>query len=184
MEKGAIKYIGEVSGAIDHYDRSFNRAETKASNPAQRPGTGEYRIVAISPTKEFYETTEEKVIQFALERRKAFVGKIFVSCHIVDAHGGILLQCDSRMVGFWIDSVDTYEGQFSLRTPWLKPGSYRVDMFVCSSGILDRYEEACHLEIMPLLPYPQADNPEATSGGIIFGDFNYEKIPAAAAKTI
>jgi lipopolysaccharide transport system ATP-binding protein len=181
MEKGGVKYMGEVSGAIDHYVRSFDKTATKVSEPARRPGSGEFRVTSITPSKEYYACSDEKVIRFTLKRMKPFAGKLFISCHVVDAHGGIILQCDSRMVGHWIDSVDDYEGEFVIKTPWLKAGTYRIDMFVCSSGIIDRFEEACHLEVMPLLPYPQADNPEATSGGLVFADFSYEAVSTEPA---
>ena len=174
LEKGGIKFIGDVGGAIDHYVRSFQRGGTKVSDPMRRPGSGEYRVMSITPSKEFFECGEEKIIRFTLKRMKPFIGKFFISFHIVDAHGATLLQCDSRMVNHWIDSVETYDGQFTIRTPWLKPGNYRVDMFVCAAGIMDRFEDACQLEVMPILPYPQANNSEATSNGIVFADYSYE----------
>jgi lipopolysaccharide transport system ATP-binding protein len=87
----------------------------------------------------------------------------------------ILLQCDSRMVGHWIEAKDRYEGQLVLRTPWLKPGSYRVDLFICNAGMFDKFEDACRLNVIPLLPYPAAGNADATGLGGVFADFSYEE---------
>jgi len=173
LEKGHATFIGDVPGAIDRYIGSFEKATVEAIDPQRRPGTGEYRITAITPNKEFYSCDEEKTIRYTVERFKPFDGQYFISCHIVDERGMTILQCDSRMVGHWIETTDRYKGEFTIKTPWLKPGSYRVDMFVCSAGILDRFEQACYLHVIPLLPYPAAGNTEATSEGIVFGDFAY-----------
>ena len=179
LEKGRLVYSGEVPAAIDHYVRSFERPAVVLVHPDRRPGTGEWRLTAVSPTRECFESGEEKTIRFTAERRKPCAGKIFVSCLIVNELGFTILQCDSRMSGHWIDAEDRYEGEFTLRTPWLRPGEYRVDMFLCNAGVLDSCEQACRLRILPLLPYPVPDNSEATAEGVIFGDFSYAEIPAA-----
>ncbi len=176
LEKGKVLCYGEVPEAIDYYVRSFERPATKMGDPRQRPGTGELRITSITTNKEFFECAGEKTIRFTVERFSSFTGRYFVSCHIVDHYGVTILQCDSRMVGHWIDPSDRYEGEFTLRTPWLKPNTYRVDIFLCSAGVIDSFEHACQLEILPLLPYPAAGNTEATSGGIVFADYSYETV--------
>ena len=173
LEKGCLVCYGDVPQAIDHYVRSFERPATKMGDPRQRAGTGELRITSVTTTREFYECSGEKTIRFTIERFAPFFGRYFVSCHVLDHYGVVLLQCDSRMVGHWIDATDRYEGEFTLRTPWLKPDTYRVSLFVCSAGVIDSFDHACQLEILPLLPYPAAGNTEATSGGVVFADFGY-----------
>ncbi len=180
LEKGRLKYLGDVPGAIEHYMSSFQKSATEIANPDTRPGTGEMRVTAISPAKDLYECGEEKIVRFTIERKKPFNGKYFVSCQLVNQYGVTILQCDSRLIEYWIDASDVYHGEFRLKTPWLKPGSYQVDVFVCSAGILDRFEQACYLEVLPLLPYPAAGNDEATSEGIVFGDFSYCETPVLA----
>ncbi|MGA3169613.1 MAG: ABC transporter ATP-binding protein [Chthoniobacteraceae bacterium] len=174
LEKGRIKYDGAVPDAIDHYIRSFGKSALDAGDPNLRPGSGECRITSITPAKEYFECGEEKTIRFTIERMRPYTGKLFISCHIVDAYGVTLLQCDSRMTDYWIDATDRRECEFTIRTPWLKPGTYRVDMFLCSAGLLDKFEQAAQIEVLPLLPYATAGNTEATSNGIVFADFGYE----------
>lgn len=179
LEKGRMTYLGDVPGAIERYMSSFEKTAALNSNPQSRGGTGEMRITSISPGKEFFESSEEKTIRFTVERFKPFEGKYFVSIVIVDAYGVEILQCDSRLVEYWMDASDHFEGEFRFETPWLKPGSYHVNVFVCSAGILDNYEQACHLEIIPLLPYPAPGNDEATKTGIVFADFAFGNAPRA-----
>ena len=180
LEQGAVTYVGEVQGAIDHYVSSFEKIITEVSEPNQRPGTGELRITSISPDKEFYSCGDVKRVHFRVERFSPFVGSFFVSCHIVDDYGVTILHCDSRMIGQWMEASDSYEGEFTLRTPWLKPGNYRADFFICNAGILDKFEDACRIHVIPLLPYDVAGNSEATAHGVVYADFDYAKATRVA----
>ena len=175
LEKGRVTFVGDVPGAIDRYVGSFEKTQVAQTDPARRPGTGEFRVTAITPTKEFYECAEAKTLRYTIERFKPFAGQYFISCHIVDDHGVTILHCDSRMVGHWVEATDRYEGEFTIKTPWLKPGSYRVDLFICSAGVLDKFEQAAYLNVIPLLPYPAAGNEEATVNGAVFADFGFDK---------
>lgn len=173
LESGTCPYVGSMEGGIERYVSSFQQPQSRASDMQRRAGTGELRFTAVDPAKEQFTGDEEKVIEFAIERQRPFNVPFFVSCHIVDSHGFTLLQCDSRMVSEHFKPAETVRGRFSFRTPWLKPGSYRVDFFLCSNGVLDRYENACTLNILALLPYPATYNPEATASGAVFADFSY-----------
>ncbi len=104
---------------------------------------------------------------------KPFAAKAFISCHVVNAMGATLLQCDSRLVNFWLDPVEEFQGEFRFKTPWLKPGNYRVDMFICSAGILDRFEQACQIAVTDLAPYASAGTAEGTAHCAVLADFSY-----------
>jgi lipopolysaccharide transport system ATP-binding protein len=100
---------------------------------------------------------------------------MFLSAYIMDPTGTFVAQCDSRVVGTWIEDCEKVAGQFRFTTPWLKPGSYRIDLFICTLGmILDAWEGACSLTISPVLPYPNAASPNATEYGLVFADFAWE----------
>jgi lipopolysaccharide transport system ATP-binding protein len=175
LKQGHASHLGSVTGTIDKYLSSFAKPATFEQDPGCRPGSGEFRFTHVTPSKDTFACGEEKVINFTFARRKPYAGKLFLSSHIVNEFGTIVAQCDSRMVGHWIDAEDKYAGRFSFRTPWLKPGEYRVEMFICNCGIFDRFEDACRLHVIPMLPYPAAGNEEATSQGIVFGEFSYAK---------
>ena len=100
---------------------------------------------------------------------------MWLSALIVDSVGTIVMQCDSRLVGTWVDDCRRVAGHFRFTTPWLKPGSYRVDFFICCTGtIVDAWEGACSLTISPVLPYPHSATQDVTANGLIFGDFAWE----------
>ena len=185
LEGGQVQHFGSVAGAVERYAASFARAGQVISEPDRRPGSGELRFTRVAAAKETFTCGEAKTVEYAITRRRPFAGKFFLSAHIVNELGAVLAQCDSRMVGRWFDADAQIDGQFTFRTPWLKPGRYRVEMFICSAGIMDRFEEACHLEVIPLLPYPAAGNEEATSNGVVFGDFAYvSREPAHKRSTL
>ena len=173
LERGVCTFAGDVPTAIEHYMKSFKSAQSAAIDPQRRPGTGEYRFTSVTPAKEFFTCGEEKVIKFTINRFKPSAARLFVSCHLVNNMGAIIAQCDSRLVNFWIEPCDRFEGEFSVKTPWLKPGNYRVDMYICSAGVLDNFEQACSINVIDLMPYPSPGNPEATAHGAVLCDFLY-----------
>lgn len=173
LEGGKITYDGDVIEAVRRYVKSFQDPSYAASDPQRRPGTGEVRFTSVTPGREFFTCEEAKEIHFTIESFRSQQAPVFISCHIVDAHGGVILQCDSRLNDHWVRVEDRYTGTFTIRTPWLKPGSYRVDMFLCSCGIIDQYEQACTLQVIPILPYPHSVGQEATAAGSVFADFSY-----------
>ena len=184
LEQGQVRHYGSVAGAIAQYTASFARPAAVRGDPDRRPGSGELRFSHVAPSKETFTCGEAKTVEFGVSRRGIFEGKFFVSAHIVNEIGAVLVQCDSRMIGMWFEAGEHLTGRFAFRTPWLKPGRYRVEMFICSAGIIDRFEEACHLEVIPLLPYPAAGNEEATGNGAVFGDFSYVAHAAAPSNAL
>jgi lipopolysaccharide transport system ATP-binding protein len=171
LRGGSLAYAGGVEETIELYMSSF--AKTKGSDglPDRRPGSGEYRYLSANPSQEYFGGGEVKSVEFEVQRRTNLVGRMWFSAHIVDAAGAVVVQCDSRLVGTWIDDCERTSGQFSFSTPWLKPGSYRVDLFICAGPIVDRWEGACTLNISPVLPYTHSANHDVTAHGVVFADF-------------
>jgi lipopolysaccharide transport system ATP-binding protein len=175
LQGGSLAYAGSVQGSIQLYLSSFANSTDSDEAPDRRPGSGEYRYSLASPGREYFGGAEEKTVKFELQRRSNFVGRVWLSAHIVDSAGVTVMQCDSRLVGNWVDDCDRVAGCFRFTTPWLKPGSYRVDLFICCVGALvDAWEGACSLTISPVLPYLGSGGHDATAHGLVFGDFAWE----------
>lgn len=174
LEAGRLAYDGGVTGAIQAYMRSFNRKARALHAFEKRSGSGEVRVIDVSPMKDFYSPAEPKGFRILLRKILSISFPFYVSVHLVDESGATLIQCDSRLVGGWYSPESELELKLYLKTPWLKPGQYSLDVFICASGVLDRCEQACGFEIVPALPYPEVATPDAIANGCVFGDFAYE----------
>lgn len=175
LEHGKLMHHGPVDEAIELYQTSRDRAALSQTDIDRRPGTGELRITSVELSSPLYRTVEPKTIEFTVSSNQDYVGKYFVSAHINDRDGATILQCDSRVTGLWLDPGTEQKIALTIKEPWLKPGEYSVDLFVCSSGVLDSFEGAGRFEIHPVLPYPQAVSDEGLDAGLVLADFDYER---------
>ena len=181
LTRGRMTYYGGVQEAIRHYLDSFNSQDAQTESDAlRRPGSGELRIMDAVPSKAYYEAAEDKRVRFSIKQHKPIRGKYFISCHLFNEAGVGLVTCDSRLMGHWLEASESYEGEFILKTPWLKPGRYRLEMFLCGANIIDRWEEACFFDVIPILPYPDPSHPHAITDGLMFADFDWRDAPADA----
>jgi lipopolysaccharide transport system ATP-binding protein len=174
LRSGSLEYIGSAKEAINKYISSYTEADGHDDNPDRRYGTGEYRYIVAAPGQPVYGSADEKVINFEIERRGKLVGKIWFCAWILDPKGVVIVQYDSRLVGFWVDDSPRIRGQIRFTTPWLKPGSYRVNLSLGATWTIDLWEAACSLTISPVLPYPNSAVPDASSHGLILGDFSWQ----------
>ena len=172
--RGSLAYTGSVKETIELYLSTFSKTNGSDELPNRRPGSGEYRYTFASPAREYFGGAEEKTVKFEIQRHGALVGRMWLSAHIVDAAGTLVVQCDSRLVGARVEDFERAVGEFRFTTPWLKPGSYRVDLFICAGSIVDRWEGACLLTISPVLPYVNSASEDGTKVGLVFGDFVWE----------
>jgi homopolymeric O-antigen transport system ATP-binding protein len=171
---GSLEYTGSTKEAIDRYISSYSTANGQDHNPDRRYGSGEYRFTSANPDQPIFGGAEEKVINFEIERRGKMVGRMWLCVRILDSNGVTLVQCDSRLVGFWVEDSPRISGQVRFTTPWLKPGSYRVDLTVGAVWTMDHWEGACSLMISPVLPYSNSAIPDASAHGLVFADFSWE----------
>jgi len=171
LDKGTLVYDGGVDEAIELYSRSFSKSNAHAATPNRRPGSGEYRIASAQPSKEFFDCSEAIQIDFELKHFHGKLLSMFISAHVVDEMGVVVTQCDSRLVGQWFDDAPHIGGRLVVQNLWLKPGRYRVDMYVCVHGFVDVFEGACEFMISPKLPYPNTISADGVTKGVVLSEF-------------
>ena len=172
LEKGVCTFAGDVPTAIEHYMKSFKNPASTTVDPQRRPGSGEYRFVSATPTKEFFTCAEEKVIRFVIKRFGKAVTTVFPICSIFDSNGILITNCDFRLVGVGIQPCGLVEGEVTLKTPWLRPGEYRLDCAIVADGLLDRWEAAAVLRVTEPWPYGDVVHPHAAGSAVVFAEFN------------
>jgi len=173
LDSGRIGYHGSVDGALERYRASYASFAAEQSDAARRPGSGELRATAVRLTDEAVEPAEDKVLEIDIAANPEMVGTYYVSCHINDANGVVVVQCDSRNVGRWLDPREPQRATLTIRALWLKPGRYSVDVFVCKTGVLDGWQGAAVFDVLPVSPYPTLAGDEALGRGVVLSDFSY-----------
>jgi lipopolysaccharide transport system ATP-binding protein len=176
LDHGQLTYAGPVGAAIEHYHQQSARDVDERAAEKRRRGSGEVRLRNVQTIRPSWKPDEPKMVEFQLHRIAPHVRKVSLSCRILNSAGTMLVQCDSRLMGVEFDLDKENGGRFALSTPWLPPGDYWVDLSVTlpGSGLLDHFERACQLRVVPILPYPAAAPQDALYFGEVLPDFSWE----------
>ncbi len=182
LQQGKVAHIGTAREVVERYTRSFAVDVQCDSDADRRPGSGEYRFAWVKTSQPVFDPGETISVEFSIQRRKGLIGRMYVSAHVVDDFGVIVAQCDSRLVRAWADDQPETLGTFEMSTPWLKPGVYRLDLYIVTGeGAVDRYENACRLSVSPQLPYHYTASAECVGKGVVLPDFHWRLTPATPA---
>ena len=171
LDGGTVAYQGDSAEAIQLYLQAG-----PASGGERRVGASlpEVHVAACTSRSASYAPGDPKRLRLRVEAGPDLVPGTWVSVHLVDAMGVVVAQCDSRLAGFTLTGPGTHHLDLDVRTPWLREGRYSVDTFICSSGVVDRWEGACTFDVLPQLPYDHAAPPDAYSGAAVLTDFSYQ----------
>jgi len=173
LERGRLVTYGLVDRAMEEYKRSFTRTTPDMMEAAFRPGSGELRFTDAKAIDEMCTPGNDVVVEFGAAANPEVTGSYYVSAHLKNEDGLLIVQCDSRVLGFWLDPAEDVRAELRMHTPWLKPGNYTVDLFLCKTGIMDIWEQACQFQVLPVMPYPHPTSPDGTERGVVFADFVY-----------
>jgi len=181
LDRGVFRFSGETEAAIEMY------LESIASSPAQvdlsdvhRAGGGEWRAADLRPLKEAFRVDEVKTFEFSAHRFTTEDTGFYPSANIANEAGIVVARCDGRLMGAIVPPTGAIDAsfRFSLRTPWLRPGRYFVDLFLENFGLYDHWERACTFEVLPVLPYRHTADDGALGGGSVLADFEFEVVPS------
>jgi len=180
LDNGRCHMLGPAAEAVDDYAALLRSTARPLAEASSRPGTGEFRVISATAVGEPFCPDEEKIFRFTVARVRGGIGRYFVSTHITDERRRVVAQCDSRLDGLTVDHTDgDREFELRLATPWLVPGRYDLDVFVCNAGIIDACDVACSFEVMPKLPYRGIGGDEATRQNLVLPDFEYSLVGEA-----
>jgi lipopolysaccharide transport system ATP-binding protein len=176
LVRGTVAYKGEVAEAALRYARAGSQPQHagKAPDPARRRGTGEFRLTSVAPTGEFFSCAEDKTIKATIERCRPWRGRVDLIFILRDERDVAIAQLDSRLLALDIAASERIEITLTIRAPWLRPGLYRVDAYVCGSTAMDEFPDACSFEVLADFPYPDASSPHALEHGVVLSDFSID----------
>src|SRR5262249_34774339 len=108
--------------------------------------------------------------------------RVFVRGVLVTEQNAEIAQFESRLLGLWF--TDESQCQVRITSPWLKPGRYFVNLYLCErSAVLDVLERACVSDASRALPYPDALHRESTRQGLVLAEFDWHTAAASPAAT-
>ena len=177
LRRGEVIYDGEVAGAIEHYLAEYRVVGEEEVDPNTRAGSGEYRFVWVRPAKEMFAPEEEKVIHFRIERRKENPVYAALCAQVYNELGASVCLLDDMWVKHQLPEGDAIEGSLHIRSPWFKPGTYRVDIQIHPPGgheVIDYFADACSFSVSPQLPYIGAAPEESLRYGTVLADFDWK----------
>jgi len=180
LQAGRVFFDGPAPASVTKYLELARAGTTSPLDacPVSRPGTGEWRFTEIIATKSMFDPDEPKQFTFQVSPTRPDAGPMYLSAHLVNEEGIILTQLDSRLTGFRSPSPQPVGGLLRIDGPWLKPGRYTLDLYVCTLGaIVDRFERSAEFEVSPLLPYPQTASPDSTASALVLADFAWRLDP-------
>lgn len=169
LADGGIYFDGSTADAVAAYSNSMHNASTSTSR-AKKTGL---HIEHVETSGGLLSAVDPKRISFTVAADDDFKVPYFVSAKIVDSQGLVLAQCDSRLVNLWLDPSFRQSLSLELQQPWLLPGEYRVDLYVCSAGVIDAFEGAGHFSVGPAIPYPGGGIEEALALSAVLPEFTY-----------
>lgn len=175
LSSGRNLFQGPVEDALDLYVK--NSAHVRHTTDRDKAASMKIWIRSCQPQKMAFNCSETKVIQFTIQARESCQDIISAVILIHDQNGVCVAQCDSRWVGLRFGpfhSPGHTHAVLSLSTPWLKPGSYRISLYLeTMHGFCDQLDDACSFEVVG--PYPtEFENGESISRrALVLSDFQF-----------
>jgi lipopolysaccharide transport system ATP-binding protein len=179
LDQGRIVFHGDVPDAVRSYQESFARSRQVDHRAADRPGTGEARVIEVRPAKPVFSPEDEKCFEIDVDVLTKSSETFALSATFVNEIGIGIVECDMRHAGVAVSSQGTGASSFllRLRTPWLRPGRYRVDVKIHRIGPwVDVFDGAAEFEVVDILPYEFGAPVDAGAAGVTLPDFDIEQL--------
>ncbi|MCK8610142.1 ABC transporter ATP-binding protein [Agromyces sp. C10] len=173
LQSGRLAYHGDVETAMHHYRQSYDDHAAAQLEASRRPGNGRLRATSVTMSSPTSRATDRRSVTVRIPDGPAEIGRYYVSCHLTDANGSTVVQCDSRLTGTWLEPDSPHEVTLDIDGLWLRPGRYSIDVFLCSVGVMDAWEGAASFEVLPGLPYPETATEDAYGRSAVLSDFSY-----------
>ena len=176
LVSGEVVAAGNFQSVAVGYSRLRSVGSDSWPDPSTRQGTGEMRFAEFRPVYEDFDPASEKSFQWSVERRGSHevAERCFVSIHVNDEQDVCVAQCDSRLNGVWLTNGPTARGLMHLRTPWLRPGEYSVDIGISGPhGLVDRVGSACKLVVNSNMPYRHTVPANSTAFTPVLSNFQW-----------
>ncbi|MDP9101175.1 MAG: ABC transporter ATP-binding protein [Actinomycetota bacterium] len=176
LQKGQVTFDGGSEAAVRAHLASYEELSHLHAVPESRPGSGLVRARSAQPAHPSFAVEETKTFHISIDALGYSGSQYYLGLHLLNEDGIEILQLDSRLVGWWGSDRARSDVEVRISSPWLKPGRYRVDVFVCGTGqgVFDEWEGACFFRVDPVLPYAHSNTPDGNARGVVFAQYEIE----------
>ena len=175
LERGRIVANGPADESVSLY---LSRSRTLARRPIDSWDTDAPIDLNVElPDGIDVDPDQEKRIRFHVRTFHDPDHPWFVSGLIRNDRGEAIVQFDSRLVRKWFSRVPRGTIDITIRHPWLRPGNYTIDAFVCIEGkVVCERLDCAEFVVAPKLPYPAAADGGAFKYVPVLTDFSVSEI--------
>lgn len=179
LEGGHLLADAESRSVVELYQKqSFSFSEAMSAGSAvRRPGRGTMRFDFVKPGLIIFEPAAEKQFLVRVVTNDLNESPCYAALAVFNEDQKQLFIIDSRTGDKVLSPGEPIELSFVLRSPWLRPGEYRIDAYLWNSGIIDKWEDACRFGVSNSLPYPGAVHDYSINNSVILPDFSIVTAP-------
>jgi len=172
LESGRLVADGDPTAVVERYQKQTLGKPGGSQNASARPGTGTVRIQMMRAMADVFAPAEAKRFSILIHTVDESEAPYALALHLVDETGQQILILNSRHAGQVLLPGSNLSVDLTLRTPWLKPGEYRIDAFLYNNGVIDKWEDACRFAVSNELPYSGTPDDQTVRGSIVLPDFS------------
>jgi lipopolysaccharide transport system ATP-binding protein len=172
LENGRLVADGEPTAVVERYQKQTLGRPGGLQNASARPGSGTVRIQVVRAKTDVFAPAGTKRFSLLIDTIDASEAPYALALHLLDESGQQILILNSRHANQVLLPGPRLSLELTLRTPWLRPGEYRVDAFLYNHGIIDKWEDACRFAVSNELPYSGAPDEPTVRGSIVLPDFS------------
>jgi homopolymeric O-antigen transport system ATP-binding protein len=182
LDHGRLVADGESRSVVELYQKQspILSDSSSAGLAAKRPGRGSMRFEFVRPEQTIFEPAAEKIFTVRILTNDVNEAPCHAALAIFNEDYQQLFVVDTRTGGTVLNPGEPIELSFVLRSPWLRPGEYRIDAFLWNAGVIDKWEDACRFGVSSSLPYPGAIHENSINTSVVLPDFS---IATAHTKT-
>jgi lipopolysaccharide transport system ATP-binding protein len=174
LHRGQLIADGDSRSVVELYQKqSLSLPESSIEeSAAKRPGRGTMRFEFVRPKLTIFEPAAEKIFHARIVTNDVNEAPCYAAFAIFDENHQQLFVLDSRTGDVVLNPGKPIEISFILRSPWLRPGEYRIDAFLWNAGVIDKWEDACRFGVSSSLPYTGAIHENSINTSIVLPDFS------------
>ena len=152
LNRGQLELDNSTSIVLGKYAKGLHIGRTQSTRSTSNLASP-FLVEAFSGS-DTYKPQEPKSFGATILPCESYDRPVFISGEVRDDSDAIVAHFDSRLTLQWFQPSVRTTFRATITSPWLKPGSYNVTLYICSDGgVVDVFPDACSFSVTAELPY-------------------------------